>query len=402
MSTVSVDASLAETVYATLRDRLDDMLGFLEVLVTTESPTGDPEAQVEVQRVLSGELHDLDFETTRLPGGADDEGRPTGPHLYARPSRRASGQPVQLLMGHCDTVWPHGTLREMPFEVDRSEGVVRGPGVFDMKAGLTQMIFALRALDAAGVDLAEGLEVAPIVFVNSDEEKGSPTSHHHVVRLARCSNRALVVEPALGRDGKIKTSRKGSGRFRVRIRGKSAHAGLDPEAGSSAILELSHVVQQLHALNDAEAGISVNVGTIDGGTRPNVIAAESTAEVDVRVTTHEQARHVEAAIRQIEATMPGTSIEVEGALSRPPMTPTPGARRLWERAQETAGVLGFDLDEGRSGGVSDGNVAAQHTATLDGLGAVGDGAHARHEFCFIDALPKRSALLAMLIAGKKV
>jgi len=238
----------------------------------------------------------------------------------------------------------------------------------------------------------------PVVFINSDEERGSPTSQRHIRRLARCAHRAFVLEPALGLDGKIKTARKGAGRFTVRIRGESAHAGLDPQSGSSAILELSHVVQRLHDLNDPEAGISVNVGTIDGGTHPNVVADTGAAEVDVRVRTHKQAEEVEKAIRTLAPTTPNTSITVDGGFGRPPMEPTPASRRLWEQARRSAALLDLDLDEGRSGGASDGNLISQHAPTLDGLGAVGDGAHARHEFCYVDRMVERSALLALLLA----
>jgi glutamate carboxypeptidase len=377
------------------------MLALLEALVRAESPTDVPEAQEEAQRVLATALEDLGFAVRWVMGDRQDDGGEDRRrrHLYARPDAatgwRERGRPVQLVLGHSDTVWSRGTIERMPFEVDREEGVVRGPGVFDMKGGLTQMVFALQALRAVEADLA----VTPVVFVNSDEEQGSPTSERHVRRLAQCAHRAFVAEPALGLGGKIKTARKGSGRFVVAVKGKSAHAGLDPEAGSSAILELSHVVQALHALNDPEAGLTVNVGTIDGGTRPNVVAAESRAEVDVRVRTQEQAERVERAIRDLQATVPGTTLEVTGGVGRPPMERTPASRRLWQQAQEAAEVVGVGpLEEGRSGGVSDGNVTAQYTPTLDGLGAVGDGAHAEHEFCFVDQMVERSALLAALLA----
>jgi glutamate carboxypeptidase len=296
-------------------------------------------------------------------------------------------------VGHSDTVWPRGTIDSMPFTVDDNE--VRGPGVFDMKGGLVQMLFALAALQRADADLA----VVPVVFINADEEQGSPTSRRSLRRLARCANRAFVLEPALGLDGKLKTARKGGGRFTINVQGKSAHAGLAPEGGASAILELSHVIQTLHALSVPDAGISVNVGTIRGGTQPNVIADTSTAQVDVRVRTNEQARTLEQKIRSLEPTTPGTSLHIEGEFGRLPMTPSPAARRLWNRACEAANLLGADLDEGRSGGVSDANTISQYTPTLDGLGAVGDGAHARHEFCYVDKMVERSALLALLLAS---
>ena len=363
------------------------MLAVLEALVRAESPTEVPEAQTEVQNALTRLLRTLGYTVEHLPGGAE-----SGGHLYARPHTRRRNRPVQLLVGHCDTVWPLGTLEEMPFEVDGNE--VRGPGVFDMKAGLVQMLFAIAALQRCSVDL----NVTPIVFINSDEEDGSPTSRRLLKRLARCANRALVLEPALGLDGKLKTARKGGGRFIIHIKGKSAHAGLDPESGSSAILELSHVVQHLHALNDPDAGISVNVGTIDGGTQPNVVADAGRAEVDVRVTTQEQVSEVESAIRRLETTTSGTTLRIEGGFGRMPMEPTPASRHLWRWAQAAAEALGVELDEGRSGGVSDANTISQYTPTLDGLGAVGDGAHARHEFCYVDRMIERSALLALLLA----
>jgi len=386
----------AAALQSYLAERTDDMLNLLEALVRIESPTSDPGAQAAVQAVLTERLQALGFRTVTARGGATPSGDAVGNHLVAFPADRMAGTPVQLLLGHGDTVWPHGTIEaSVPFEIDRDEGVVRGPGVFDMKAGLTQMIFALEALHTLDIDLP----VRPVVMVSADEEVGSPTGTRHIERIAPCCDRALVVEPALGLDGKIKTERKGSGRFQIHVKGKSAHAGLDPDSGSSAILELSHVVQQLHRINDSDAGISVNVGTIGGGTRPNVVAAESTAEVDVRVTTVEQAEAVERAIRGIEPTIPETRITVEGGISRLPMAQTEASRALWQHARATARTIGLDLDSGRSGGVSDGNTAAQFTPTLDGLGPVGDGAHAEHEFCYIDALPERSTLLALLIAS---
>jgi glutamate carboxypeptidase len=383
-----VDDALADAVQAYLRAHTKQMLATLAALVRTESPTGDPEAQAEVQDLLTRLLRMLGCRVQFVPGGPD-----SGGHLYARPADRPQGRPVQLLVGHCDTVWPRGTIDTMPFTVDGNE--VRGPGVFDMKGGLVQLLFALAALQRTGA----ALPVVPIVFINSDEERGSPTSRRPLRRLARCAHRAFVLEPALGLDGRLKTARKGGGRFTVRIDGESAHAGLDPEGGSSAILELSHVVQRLHALSDPEAGISVNVGTIQGGTQPNVIADTSVAQVDVRVCTSEQARALERTIRTLDATTPGTSLTVDGGFGRLPMNPSPAARRLWDRACEAARQLGIELDEGRSGGVSDANTISQYTPTLDGLGPVGDGAHARHEFCYVDKMVERSALLALLLAS---
>lgn len=379
--------ALAQTIQSYLQTHQQQMLAVLEHLVRAESPSDVPEAQFEVQDALRRLLRSLNFEVHHLPGGER-----SGGHLYARPAQRQPHRPRQLIVGHCDTVWPLGTIEEMPFEIE--DNVVRGPGVFDMKGGLTQMIFAFAALRATGADL----EITPLVFINSDEEEGSPTSEPHIRRLARCADRAFVLEPALGLEGKIKTARKGGGRFTVHIHGESAHAGLDPEGGSSAILELSHIVQRLHELNDPAAGISVNVGTIDGGTRPNVVAEAGRAEVDVRIATHEQAEWVKEALRELQSTTVGTTLKIEGSIDRPPMEPTPDARRLWAQARRAARCLDLSLQEGRAGGVSDGNTTSQYAPTLDGLGAVGDGAHAHHEYCYVDKMVERSALLAMLLA----
>jgi glutamate carboxypeptidase len=321
---------------------------------------------------------------TRIPG------QKTGGHLHAR-TAGASAKPAQLLLGHCDTVWPEGMLKEMPLLID--ENVVRGPGVYDMKGGLVQMIFALRVLRELGLTPS----VPPSIFVNSDEEIGSPESTPHIRRLAQKADRVLVLEPALGTGGKIKIARKGVGRFSITITGRAAHAGLDPEKGVSAILELSYVIQKLHDMNDPERGISVNVGLIEGGTRTNVIAPRSSAQVDVRAPTLPDARRIEERILNLQPQTLGTTLEVVGAVDRPPLEPTPANQRLWELAQESARRLGLTLEGGMAGGGSDGNTTSQYTATLDGLGAVGDGAHATHEFIFIDKMVERSALLSLLL-----
>ena len=239
--------------------------------------------------------------------------------------------------------------------------------------------------------------MTPVIFLNSDEEIGSRESGRHIVMLARRVERAFVMEPALGLDGALKTARKGVGRFVVYAKGKAAHAGLDPGAGASAILELSHVIQCLFEMNDPERGISVNVGTIDGGIRPNVVAPESKAVVDVRVATHADAEEIEARIAAIEPTIPGVMLTIEGRIGRPPLEPTPANSRLWDAARGLAQTLGVELTQGLAGGGSDGSTTSQYTATLDGLGPVGDGAHAAHEHLLLDETMERMALLALLI-----
>jgi glutamate carboxypeptidase len=279
----------------------------------------------------------------------------------------------------------------MPVTVDGHR--MFGPGVYDMKGGLVQMLFALQALSALDLEPT----VTPLVLVNSDEEIGSMDSTRTIQRLARLVDRVLVLEPSLGPLGKLKTARKGVMRFTVQVQGKAAHAGLAPEEGISAILELSYVIQKLYALNDPDRGITVNVGSVDGGLRPNVVAPESRAEVDVRVPTLADAQRVLESIMGLTTVIPGTSIRVQRVENAPPMEPTSANRRLWMLARELGEAMGLVLEEARAGGASDGNTTSQWTATLDGLGPVGGGAHARHEFVDLDSLVERGALLALLV-----
>lgn len=376
-------AAIAQEVLGYLREQRQVLVGFLERLALAESPSTEPGAQNEVLNILSEALIEIGYAVWRLPG------RWSGGHIYARPEGRRA--PAQLLLGHCDTVWPLGTLDEMPVEV--RDDVVKGPGVYDMKCGLAQMVFALRAMQ----DLGLRLTVTPIVFVNSDEEVGSKESTRHIRRLARAVERAFVMEPSLGPSGKLKTARKGVGRYEITVTGEAAHAGLDPEEGASAILELSYLIQALLAINDPARGTTVNVGTIDGGLRPNVIAPESSATVDVRVPTIEDALHVQETILGLKPVTPGVTLRVEGGMGRPPMERTSRNRRLWETARGLGNELGLDLREGMAGGGSDGSTTSLFTATLDGLGAVGDGAHSTHEFVYIDRMVERCALLTLLL-----
>ena len=361
------------------------LITLLRHMVEAESPSSRPEAHRLMLSVLTDALSDLGFKVTTL-GGQDAH-----KHLFARPMQRAKDRPLQLLLGHYDTVWPLGTVAGRPFSVD--DNVIRGPGVFDMKGGLVQMVSALTAI--RDLDLPTSLE--PIVFINSDEEIGSRTSTRYVRTLAQCVERAFVLEPAMGEEGMLKTERKGIGRFTITVHGKAAHAGLDPEGGASAILELSHVIQSLFALNDADKGITVNVGTIDGGLQPNVIAPHSQAVVDVRVPTLADGDRIEKEIHSLEPTTAGVRLTIEGRIGRPSMEFTPRNGALWHKARELAGELGIDLQQGRAGGGSDGNTTSQYTATLDGLGPVGHGAHAEREFLYIDKTLERAALLALLL-----
>jgi len=277
-----------------------EFVALLRELAELESPTDVPAAQEPVQERFATVLEELDFSLELVPG----EGR-SGGHLVARGPGASHGRPTQLLVGHTDTVWPVGTLEEMP--VTEEDGRLHGPGTLDMKGGLTQMVVALRTLARLGLEPA----LPVVMLVNSDEEIGSPESRPLVERLAREADRAWVLEPALGASGRIKTARKGVGHMTVIVRGRPAHAGLEPEKGASAIQELAHVIHALHALTDLDRGITVNVGVVDGGARPNVVAPEARARVDVRVPTVDAGDEVERAIRSLVPRVEGVRLEVE-------------------------------------------------------------------------------------------
>ncbi len=378
-------ASTASRILEHVKGQEAVMTTLIRDLVEAESPSAHPETHDDVRRVLRLALADVGFETRET--GVPDKPR----HIFAKPAQRDRGAPSQLVVGHYDTVWPVGTVEERPFIIDGN--VIHGPGSFDMKGGLAQLVTALRTIRELGLDMP----VVPVVFVNADEEIGSRSSTRYIRWLAQHADRALVLEPALGDRGDVKTARKGIGRFTITVHGKAAHAGLDPEGGASAILELSHVIQTLFALNDVERGITVNVGTVDGGIQPNVIAPHSKAVVDVRVPSVAAGNEIESVIHSIEPVNPEVRLHIEGAIGRPSMEPTPRNRKLWKRAKRAGEDLGIELHEARAGGGSDGNTTSQYTATIDGLGPVGDGAHALHEHLLIDKTLERAALLTLLL-----
>ncbi len=372
-------------IQAFLRAHEDEMLEFLRELVSMETPSHKIKPQHIILECLRERFEALGFYTIHVPG------KKTGGYLYARPEQREANRPIQLLIGHCDTVWPTGTLEEMPLSY--SKGRMKGPGVYDMKAGLTQIFFALAAIRSMPLPV----KVEPVVIINSDEEIGSWESTGIIRRLAKLANRAFVLEPPLGLDGKLKTARKGVGRFTITVRGKAAHAGLDPTKGINAIVELSHQVQQLYAMNDMERGITVNVGTIEGGISPNMVAPISKAVVDVRVLQEEDGRYITQKIKNLKPQHQDVEIQVEGGIGRPPMEKTERNQELWRIAQLQGRQLGLDLEQATAGGGSDANTTSQYTATLDGLGTPGDGAHALHEFIFEKKLIERTALLTLLL-----
>jgi glutamate carboxypeptidase len=296
-----------------------------------------------------------------------------------------------ILLGHFDTVWPFGTLERMPLH--RHGDRLHGPGTFDMKAGIAIALGAIAALRATGIPHA------PVTMLwTTDEEIGSGTSRETIEAEARQSAFVLVLEPALP-GGALKTARKGCGEFELTVHGVAAHAGLDPGKGASAIHELAAQIAAIERLQDLPRGISVNVGLVSGGSRPNVVAEEARATIDVRAPTREAADAVESALRRLQPARKGTRLTVKGGFERPAMERTAAVAELFTRASDVASSLGRELREGAAGGGSDGNfTAALGVPTLDGLGAVGDGAHAAHEHVDVTALPWRTALVAGLLA----
>jgi glutamate carboxypeptidase len=354
----------------------------IEGLVRLESPSGDAAAINACAAHLASRLGVIGGTVTRLSGGS------AGDHLRAE---FGTGPRQVLLLGHLDTVWPAGTLAGRPF---RSDGeTLRGPGVFDMKAGLALAALAVRAL----VDGTATLPGRIVLLATADEETGSASSRAILEAEARASDAVLVLEPALP-GGALKTSRKGCGEFVLRVTGRAAHAGIEPGRGASATSELARQIPRVEALQDPAAGTTVNVGVIRGGSRPNVVAAEAEAVIDVRAASASEADRVARALRALAPVDPRTALSVSGAFQRPPMERSAGTAALFGLAREVAVSLGHTLGEGGTGGGSDGNLtAALGVPTLDGLGAMGGAAHADDEYVSVADLPWRAALLAGLL-----
>ena len=344
-----------------------------------ESPTSDKSAVDRCGAEIITRLREIGAEVELIPNDR------VGNHIRATVG---DGSTQLLMLGHFDTVWPIGQIDRMP--VVEQGGRIRGPGVYDMKAGIAIAILAIRALQSQ-----DGLPRKRIVvLLTSDEERGSLSSRALVEKEARRSEAVFVLEPSLP-GGALKTGRKGAGEFRLDVRGVAAHAGIEPEKGASAIHELARQVVAMEALRDS--GISVNVGLVEGGSRPNVVAEQARCVIDVRVSTAAERVRVEDALKSLTPSLRGTSIRVSGAFSCPPLERTEAGLRLYQRAREVASELGHELGEGSTGGRSDGNfTAALGVPTLDGLGAVGAGAHALHEQVEVDEMPWRAALVAGL------
>ena len=361
----------------------DWLVEFIEALVAIESPSDDSAAVNRCGVELAARLEAIGGAITRIPSSG------AGDHLRAA---FGNGTRQILLLGHFDTVWPVGQLATMPLQ--RDAGRLYGPGVFDMKAGIGLASLATRA-----VIEQHGLDDCQVVMLwTTDEEVGSTTSRALIEAEASKSEAVLVFEPSLP-GGALKTSRKGVGQFEMVVRGVAAHAGLDPGKGVSAVRELARQIIAIDDLQDPANGVTVTVGVIQGGTRANVVPADARATIDARANTRADAGRIERVMMSLQPQLPGARLEVSGGFDRPPLERTAAVVNLFELAKTAAAAIGITLNEGSAGGGSDGNfTAAIGVPTLDGLGAIGDGAHARHEHVEIDALVPRAALIAGLLA----
>jgi glutamate carboxypeptidase len=354
-------------------------------LVEIESPSDNKQAVDRIAAFLALKFESLGGRTQLHR--SDDFGH----SLQIDFAGEASRKPV-LLLGHYDTVYPPGTLANMPCKIDN--GRLHGPGVLDMKSGIALMLHAIE-----GLQTWHGALPRPVtVFLVSDEEVGSHSSRRITEALAKESAGVLVLEPAAGLRGAVKTARKGVGEYRLRVKGVAAHAGLDPGKGHSAILELAQQIAVVAKLNNLTEGVSVNPGVIQGGTRSNVIAAEASAVIDVRIKRAKQASGIDRKLRSLKPFDKHCKVEMTGNINRLPMERTAGVAALYKKAHDIASQIGWKLDEAAVGGGSDGNfTAGLGIPTLDGLGGVGDGAHAIHEFIVVSELPRRALLLAGMI-----
>lgn len=370
---------------AAAKSRLPKMIALVRRLVEQESPSFNKPAVDALGRMLAREFEQRGAKV-KLHRAAS-----FGDHLQADFAGARGGQPVMLL-GHIDTVYDVGTLSGMPWREER--GRLCGPGVLDMKTGIAQMLFAIDVLRAVRGELPRPVRVLLV----TDEEVGSASSRAITERLAKQSAAVLVCEPPFGLEGALKTGRKGVGEYTVRVRGLAAHAGLEPEKGQSAIVELARQIVRIATFTEMKRGLTVNPGVLRGGTRTNVVAEHAECEVDVRIAKLADAARVEKKFRSLKPFNRRCQLEVSGGVNRPPMERSKAVAALFKLAQQAGGELGLKLTEVTVGGGSDGNfTAALGIPTLDGLGAVGDGAHARHEFVVTTEISRRTALLARLI-----
>jgi glutamate carboxypeptidase len=396
ISATDDEVRLTKLLLSAAKQQKSSMLEQLEALVSIESPTDSKAGVDRASQLVTGWLQAL--------GGKVrwDRQRQFGDLLEVRfaPIRKRSNsttaaQKPILLLGHLDTVWPIGTLASMPFRV--AKGRAFGPGIYDMKAGVLMAIQALAILRQV-----DALHTSVVVLLHSEEEVGSPCSRPVTEKLARECSAVFVLEPAQGPRAAYKTARKGVGEYTVHVQGIAAHSGVDFEKGHSAVLELARLIEKIAGFTDLKTGLTVNPGVIQGGTRVNVVAAEAWAKIDVRIARMRDEARVERLFRALRPADRACTVTVTGGINRPPMERRPGTVKLFQQAKALASGIGITLEEASTGGGSDGNfTAALGIPTLDGMGAVGEGAHAPHESILVECLAPRTALLAAMIANHK-
>ncbi|WP_242771044.1 M20 family metallopeptidase [Brevibacillus parabrevis] len=366
------------------REQLPDMVEELRTYVEMETPTHNKEAVDRLGLYIAERFRELGCRVERLPQ------QTYGDQLRIE---YGEGEEQVLILGHFDTVKEIGTLQKEPFREEN--GRLYGPGTYDMKSGIVFAYFALRAIISHELPLSKKL----VFFWNTDEEIGSVSSEQLIRAEAKRSKYTLVLEPAAG-DGSLKTSRKGGGEFFLTATGRAAHAGNDHAIGVNAIEELAHHVLAIQSFTDYAAGTTLSVGTIKGGSVSNVVPDWAMAEIDVRIESRAEAERITRLMNQLAPVLPGAELKLEGGIAKPPMERSAGTEKLFLLAQEQARLEGFELTEQGVGGTSDGNFAADAGCpTLDGLGPVGDGAHASHEHIVLDAIPGRVAVLLRLLTA---
>ena len=382
----------AEQVTA-LRDhfiaRQHELLALTCALVETESPSGDKDGSGEIVSLVASAAGSISAVSSVERITSEDFGE----HVRIRAFTEENDAPPIVILGHTDTVHPRGATKERPWRADGNR--IYGPGIFDMKANCALALEALRACETTNA-----LPKSPVtILLTCDEESGSPSGRSLVEEEAKNARAVLVLEPPAS-GGRVKTARKGTGIFAIEVHGRAAHAGLDPEKGVSAVLELARQTIRLTNLNDPAVGTTVTVTVVQGGTHSNVVPAEASGEIDMRFSSAAEGRRIESAILNLKPFDERAQVVVSGSINRPPLERSEKVLRLYEQARAIAALLDFDLGEASVGGASDGNfVGALGVAVLDGLGIEGDGAHASHEHILVDKIALRGALLAGLIAS---
>ncbi|MCZ2155994.1 MAG: M20 family metallopeptidase [Bryobacterales bacterium] len=369
-----------------LKSRRSYWKNLLREMVEIESPTEDAQAVTRMGEWIAKHVSPY-AQVKFFPG------KPYGNHLRCEfKSRRKLAQRKIVVLGHLDTVWPTGTLRGMPFREE--DGRLYGPGVFDMKGGISSFLMAMEAIRELGLTPAAKI----CLLLVADEEMGSLSSRELTEKTCRDADAVFVLEPAMGTEGKLKTARKGTGFFRVTVHGRPAHSGIDFEAGASAVLEIARQVETIAGFTNLAKGITVNPGILHGGTKTNVVAAEAELRGDLRFWKTRDGESLIRKFERLKAFDKRCTVSVDASLNRPALERTPGVKRYFKHAKSIAAELGLTLEEVSTGGASDGNfVSALGVPVLDGLGAVGDGAHAAHEHIRFDQMPERAALLAGLL-----